>query len=371
MMHTSNRFAGLDHLRALAISLVFLYHYRFFNHPEWMDGLVRFGWSGVDLFFVLSGFLISNQLLARIKSGNNISFSTFYIKRFFRIIPPYLTVLLIYIFVPAFHEREALPPIWKMFTFTQNFGLNIEVYGTFSHAWSLCIEEHFYLILPLLISLVFISGAYQKAAWLIPGVFILTGLVRLLIWHFQLAPLQGTHLFGLNWYKQIYYPTYTRLDGLITGVGISTIYQYKENWKVWINHYSNYFLFVAGLLFVTAYIFCLNQQSKLPTIYGFSLVSLTYGFFVLSAISPRSILYKFRSWITEYLATFSYAIYLFHKGLIHLTQHLLEGSLIKEDSNGMLLICITICIGGALIIRLVIEKPFFALRNKLITRLKQ
>ena len=371
MTHPDHKFAGLDHLRALAISLVFLYHYHFSHHPEWMNNVVGFGWSGVDLFFVLSGFLISNQLLTGIKSGENIKFGIFYIKRFFRIIPPYLTVLLVYIFVPAFHERETLPPLWRMFTFTQNFGLNIQVYGTFSHAWSLCIEEQFYLVLPFVISLVFISGAYRKAVWIIPGIFISTLLIRMLIWHVQLEPLQNTYLFGESWYKWIYYPTYTRLDGLVTGVGIAVIYQYKENWRIWVNRYANYFLLAAALLFITAYIFCADQQDKLPTLYGFSLVAITYGFFVLSAISPRSLLFKFRFRITERLATFSYAIYLSHKGLIHVTQQVLKGSMIKEDSNEMLFVCIVVCIGGAFLIRLVIEKPFFSLRDKLIGRLKR
>ena len=56
-------------------------------------------------------------------------------------------MLLIYIFIPAFHERETLAPLWKMFTFTQNYGQDIRRYGTFSHAWSLCVEEQFYLLL--------------------------------------------------------------------------------------------------------------------------------------------------------------------------------------------------------------------------------
>ena len=64
-MKTEHTFIGLDHLRALAISLVFLYHYTIFQHPDWMNNsFIHFGWCGVDLFFVLSGFLISSQLMA-------------------------------------------------------------------------------------------------------------------------------------------------------------------------------------------------------------------------------------------------------------------------------------------------------------------
>jgi peptidoglycan/LPS O-acetylase OafA/YrhL len=84
---------GLDHLRALAITYVIFFHYQFFGHPQWEAGRVsNFGWTGVDLFFVLSGFLIAGQLFNTIASGKNISVKEFFIKRSFRIIPPYLLV---------------------------------------------------------------------------------------------------------------------------------------------------------------------------------------------------------------------------------------------------------------------------------------
>jgi peptidoglycan/LPS O-acetylase OafA/YrhL len=88
---SESKFYGLDHLRAIAIIFVFLYHYRIpiFGPPEWVKDYAKFGWTGVDLFFVLSGFLISSQLFSQINSNEKISFRTFFVKRFFRIIPAY------------------------------------------------------------------------------------------------------------------------------------------------------------------------------------------------------------------------------------------------------------------------------------------
>src|SRR5882757_10267906 len=98
----NNKLAGLDHLRTLAISLVFLYHYRIFQHPDWTIQAGNFGWTGVDLFFVLSGYLIAGQLFHKIAQGKGIDIGEFYFKRFFRIIPAYLVVLTLYCCLPAF-----------------------------------------------------------------------------------------------------------------------------------------------------------------------------------------------------------------------------------------------------------------------------
>ena len=169
------RFYGLDHLRALAIVLVFAYHYCIINNgdPSWLNSLSQFGWTGVDLFFVLSGFLIASLLFQEIKESGSFSYRNFFIKRCFRILPSYWLVVTIYFCFPAFHEREALPPLWKFLSFTQNFALDLRTGGTFSHAWSLCVEEHFYFLLSLtLLVLLKIPKALKKAFWLLPLLFL-------------------------------------------------------------------------------------------------------------------------------------------------------------------------------------------------------
>src|SRR5579863_9882168 len=118
----ARRLHGLDHLRALAIISVCIFHYSLFGHPPGLETISSFGWTGVDLFFVLSGYLIGGQLLSRIAKGQPISYGEFYFKRTLRILPAYLVVLLIYFTWPAFTERSQLPPLWKFLTFTQNLG---------------------------------------------------------------------------------------------------------------------------------------------------------------------------------------------------------------------------------------------------------
>ena len=152
-MQIKNRISGLDTLRAVAIILVLMCHYEIFvSHKPTFGFLGKIGWIGVDLFFVLSGYLISNQIFSSIVNQRVFSLKTFYYRRILRTLPNYLFVLGIYFLIPSFRENEILPPLWKFLTFTQNLNLNV---GTaFSHAWSLCIEEQFYLIFPILALLI-------------------------------------------------------------------------------------------------------------------------------------------------------------------------------------------------------------------------
>jgi len=369
-MKTEHEFTGLDHLRALAITLVFLFHYTIFRHPAWMDGFQHYGWTGVDLFFVLSGFLISNQLFAEKQRRNTVSLKIFYIKRSLRILPPYLFILLIYIFFPAFHEREKLAPLWKMFTFTQNFNQDISVYGTFSHAWSLCVEEQFYLLFPLTLLFIWSTRMKKNPGWLIPAFFLLPLVLRWIIWTWFLLPIEGSDEFGMNWYRLIYYPTFTRIDGLMAGIALAAVYRFKNYWLTPFRRFANYISILVFLLLILSYFTIANGHSLAATLLGFSGIALLYGLLTLAAISPGSFLFRFRSFVTRQLAVLSYSIYLSHKGLIHLSQTIFSRMGIAAEGTTMFVICVIVCIAGAFLMRICIERPAFVLRNEILKSLK-
>ena len=139
--------------------MVFVYHYgQLFKHPNWTVTISKFWWTGVDLFFVLSGYLITSQLLKEIKDSKQLRLKPFFIKRFFRIIPGYVFVLFCYYFFPSFREKAHLSALWQFLSFS--FNLVLDPHGTtsFSHAWSLCIEEQFYFALPILLLLLLKSN---------------------------------------------------------------------------------------------------------------------------------------------------------------------------------------------------------------------
>ena len=356
---------GLDHLRAIAIILVFFFHYAgIFGHPEWMEQGFAFGWTGVDLFFVLSGFLISSQLFATIIAGKRISFPVFFIKRFFRIVPAYVVIVVLYFLVPSFREREGLAPLWRYLSFTQNIGLDLRVHGTFSHAWSLCIEEQFYLLLPPLL-LLLVRIKKLSTGWMLLVLLFIGGLIiRWLTWE-RLDT--SNDAFAIDWYQWIYYPTWCRLDGLVTGVAISAAWQFRPLLQQWMRRNGNYFLTGGFVLLAIAWYCCGEQYSLLASTAGFPLVALGYGCLLVAAINPNSFLSR-PSIITSTIARLSYAIYLSHKMIIHITQEQLERFNIDPAGTAMLCCCIATCFAGALLLNILVEKPFLQLRARLIRK---
>ncbi|SEW40017.1 acyltransferase family protein [Chitinophaga arvensicola] len=368
---TEKKLSGLDHLRALAIILVLLYHYRMFQHPQWLDDVIGFGWSGVDLFFVLSGYLISSQLFVNIAAGKGIALPEFFIKRFFRIIPAYVVVLSIYFLFPGFHEREALPPLWKFLTFTQNFNFDLKNFGTFSHVWSLCVEEHFYLLFPLVLAGLLRFNAWKKAVWLLPALFIFGVAIRLYCWYALYAPVEEQNDSWVTWYRHIYYPTYTRLDGLLAGVSIAALFAFRPAVKAWFAQRGNVVLLLSAIVLTGAWFFCEDQHSFHASIFGYPLVAAGYGIAIMAAVSPGCILYRFNSRITALIARLSFGLYLSHKGVIHLAQPLLAKTGIPPKGNLMLLACFLVAGLGAYGLNKAVEMPFLRLRQRVLDQRKK
>src|SRR6266436_3971304 len=142
----TSRNLQLDFLRGVAILLVILRHTVLFHIPGWEASLVQFGWAGVDLFFVLSGFLISGLLFSEYRQNGMIRFARFAVRRALKIYPAfYFLVLLTVLARIALHTSDAvLRPLLHDVFFMQSY-----TPGTYGHFWSLSVEEHFYILFPL------------------------------------------------------------------------------------------------------------------------------------------------------------------------------------------------------------------------------
>ena len=365
-------FYGLDNLRAFAIIMVLFFHYnRWFEHPAWFPEVLKFGWTGVDLFFVLSGFLISSQLFAQIKKEGTFSMKDFYIKRFFRILPAYYFVLVLYFLFPVLSGTQLLPPLWKFLTFTQNFGADFENHRSFGVVWSLCVEEHFYLLLPVTLLLLLKTGAFKKAYLLLLILFLAGFLFRLYCWYdvymHQSNGIENRFL----WVSTIYYPTYCRLDGLLAGVAAAAFYNYLPSLFSRLSKYANGLIAVGLLISTITYFLFGNNVDFARSIFSFPLVSIGFGCLVLGAIMPSSFLYKWKSGVLSMIAKLSYALYLIHMAVILLVQKVFSGLGVSKDSNWMFLLSIIFCIALALILHYGIEKPFMKMRERFLKPAKQ
>jgi len=367
--YKADRLNGLDHLRAIAIILVMLFHYGQ-GVPAWLEPVRQIGWTGVDLFFVLSGYLIGHQLLKEYIKTNHIDFKRFYLKRFFRIIPAYIAVLILYYSLSNLKEGSGLPPLWRFLTFTQNFGLNAQTQNSFSHAWSLCIEEQFYLLLPFTI----IFFGKNKVHSISPYLFIvLIGLgfiFRFYNWNEYVQPFIDSgnrQQMVYGFIEKVYYPSYVRMDGLVIGILIAAIFNFKPKIKDYLVKHGNILLLIGLVLFVFAYNICDNFISFKTAIYGFPLISLAYGFIVVAAISPTCVLYKFKTKFSLVIATLSYSIYLTHKQLYHFVNLLVENFEPNKFDGWIFWICIASAIIGGLVLHLMIERPFLIFRAKVLT----
>jgi peptidoglycan/LPS O-acetylase OafA/YrhL len=354
---------GLDLLRSLAILLVALFHMSLEPAPEALVVAKQCGWMGVDLFFVLSGFLIGSQLLRPYLHNKQPSLWAFYLRRAFRVLPAFLVVLFVYVLVPGFRERPNLPDVWRFLTFTQNLGL--EAPAAFSHAWSLCVEEHFYLFFPILVLWLMRKPSLGKAIAVAATIFIAGLIVRWMIWAHYLGPIaddsKNEHLFIVRYWGMIYFPTYARLDGLLVGVLLATIRIFRPGW--W-----SYAMARRGLVFVMASILlglaiwsCWEIYSVSAVIWGFPLIALGFGFLVVAVTGLQ-----FRVPGATIGATLAYSTYLTHKAVMHLDRVYL-GNLLNVNWFVSLAIYAVSSLIVASALYLCVEGPFLRLRERIIS----
>jgi peptidoglycan/LPS O-acetylase OafA/YrhL len=365
-MQTIKREPGLDLLRALAVTMVLVFHFSNEASGQMFAGLGQYGWMGVDLFFVLSGFLIASQMYRPLANGETLNLRRFYIRRFLRTLPIFFVVLLIYMSFASLRERPNLPPLWKFLTFTQNIGLNRHEAGAFSHAWSLCVEEQFYILLPLL-SLWGMSWANgRRVCALFITLFVGGILLRAGFWQWLVIPerslAHGT--FGSLYDEFLYYPTPVRLDGLLVGVGLALIKAFRP--RFWQQLISNgYWAFSVGCVLLVAGS-VMDKFSLVGAAFTYTSIAFGFGAFLIASLSPQLPISKCLIPGVGTLALLSYAIYLIQKLVFHFAKDLLpQYGLGPHGYIGFFLTAV-LCVGFAFVLHFLIERPFLKLRERLI-----
>jgi peptidoglycan/LPS O-acetylase OafA/YrhL len=362
------RLAGLDLLRALAITLVVLWHFPLAVFPfHWRPAT----WAGVDLFFVLSGYLIGTQLLRPFAEQRRPSIRDFFLRRMFRVLPAYGVVLAIYFLVPGFREWPVLAPLWRFLTFTLNFGLDASKTGAFSHAWSLCVEEHFYLVLPVIVFALMRRPSARRTAIVAGGLLLGGMLLRASLYYFLLYkhPYRPDESPGARFLQIIYYPTYNRLDGLTVGVLIAAVRLFRPAWWARLAGFGNEILALAAVVLVGAFCLCQQMRSFSTAVFGYPLLALGFGLLLIASLSPHCFLSRQRFFGVTLIATLSYSLYLTHKEIMHLDDLYLHGWLVQVGLIRMGLYLGSFLVAAEMLYWSV-ERSGFRLRNWCFSRMK-
>ena len=351
------RLAGLDTLRALAIVLVLMSHYNGFVSQAPTFGIPgSIGWAGVDLFFVLSGYLIGNQLLSPAARGESLELKSFFARRLLRTLPNYYAVLAVYLLLPDSPiAGKSMAPAWQFLTFTQNFGLN---YGeTFTHSWSLCIEEQFYLVLPLAVLALVGPRRSPRLLWCALVAAIGAGMMAR-----GLAFMDGKDVFA----APVYYSSFCRFDELLPGVAIAMLKNFHPAAFARILRHGNALL-AAGLAMAAAVLYGVMNEAPtafMASTFGFSLVAMSFALLTLAALSPGALLNRLRIPGAASLALWSYAVYLVHKPVFMALRPQLVNRGIDPGAPLTIIAVMAAGIGGGWLLYRVVETPFMRLRAR-------
>jgi peptidoglycan/LPS O-acetylase OafA/YrhL len=321
-------FPALDGLRAIAALLIVCFHcyiwspfiVPFASLPPWVRRLWFNGWVGVDIFFVLSGFLIARMLFNQLASGA-IRFKAFYIRRSFRIFPAYYVVLTASVFFFArlnsyrtVYEntpwKVVLHRSWANYLYLSNYLYGGKVPNALNWGWSLCIEEHFYLLLPAFLALLF---RFTRSWGRVVGLAIVTLLplaARCVVFAHDPRTV-------VNYW--VYPASHTHFDGLLCGVLLAYGYVYHGEVLRRLVAHLGAFVGIAGFgcLAATLWWGGLFTPGFFPVVLQFLVLAVGATMLLMNGLFLGNRLTRFLAHPAWYpLARVSYGIYLIHVFLL-------------------------------------------------------
>lgn len=394
--------AVLDGLRGFSILWVVLFHIYVlttivfdentaYSLLESTPLFFRWIWNGdksLDIFFMISGFLISGLLFKEFQQTQKLDLKSFYLRRFLRLSPVYWFILIIY-FLAKGDNYESL---WTNVLYINNFFPSTEM--ALNWTWSLALEEQFYLVFPLFLLTIFFASQ-RKVAWLV-GLFVLSFFVRFFfyftteeLWQANLSEvynLNRNDLFNLH-FDVLYINLYTRFGPFISGILASHLYFnhrdqldefFQSAFSKWLCVFS-----VVGIVILTA----------LPTyhnidfpfwyqfsyeIFGHNVFAMAITVLLLASLFPHFFIgrwvksfFSSKVWIP--FAQLSYSTYIIHIFLVIVVLYNFKANFIAYNIDVvnlnfywlLLAIPVTILVTGfvAALLYLFIEKPFMNLRK--------
>lgn len=335
-----SNYAPIDGIRGLSIILVLFYHIFLVYDKSSATHTVAsmldqlgLGWAwafngdkGVDVFFVMSGFLISGILLRQYQKLGHLNLKNFYIRRYLRLTPAYYFMLIIYWLLAAPNSEN----IWANFLYVSNF-IDYQ-HQAAGWTWSLAVEEQFYFIYPLI--LLAVLRWTKSPGWILLGLFVLSFVVNafIVLSDAQLSTtpfsqIYTNHDYFNHYFTVLYDNLYTRFGGLVVGcLAAYMMHFYQDKLKSVMNSPIG---IVMTWLSIAIIICLMAFPIFLPRYDNFSWLHLTYdianhtlfavgvGVLILAMILQQHAVARACSWFFSLnvwypIATLSYSLYLIH-----------------------------------------------------------
>jgi peptidoglycan/LPS O-acetylase OafA/YrhL len=351
--NSQNRYIpSFDSLRGLSAFFVLLLHGSY--------GFFKGGWIGVDLFFVLSGYLITSLLQKEYINRGDISLSKFYTRRALRLFPPLIVGVLmanvLWSFTILFPDaNRQLATIGALFYFT-NF-LKGNVAGNLAHLWSLCVEEHFYLLWPVTLIIFFEKLSFRRQAWFLLSLIFSITAIKIVVYNFE-------DLLQYKWFRiDPNRFTFCRMEGIIMGAFLALV---VGKYKVFDKHKED--ALKEGLLILLLFVifimllFTLSENNVYWRNGGFILTNLLCTFTVYVALRCR-FHPLFSNRLLNWVGKRSYGIYVYHFPIFLVSEGL------RQEHNLSNFLLVTACRFGlsvafAALSFKYIEQPILKVKNR-------
>ena len=361
-----SRIQSLDILRAIAVILVIGRHMPICpdDTPLLLSyavrGINRVGWAGVDLFFVLSGFLVSGLLFREHMRSGQIRIVRFLSRRGLKLYPSFYVMMIVTVLANAWTKTDfETKALISECLFLQNY-----VKGIWNHTWSLAVEEHFYLALALLVAVMARRANDPKNPFVaIPVIFTCVALGALLMRWLTCFFVDFSHSVHMH----LTFPSHLRADSLFFGVLLSYVYHYHPKQLVTlIAKYRGYVLVLSCVMLAPICFIPLGSSMWLMS-FGLTIIYLAFGGIVICTVDwspscPR-IVKRLGNGLAA-MGFYSYSIYLWHMPVL--------GYAIKmkaaNDSHLVYWKCMVVYAIGSLLVGVsmakLIEMPVLKLRDR-------
>jgi peptidoglycan/LPS O-acetylase OafA/YrhL len=371
LAHTSKFKFGyhrsLDGLRGVAVMAVLTLHaYIPLTVAKDVKILGVGGFLGVDIFFVLSGFLITSLLIQEWEVNDRIDFKKFYARRALRLLPAlYVFVAACVLYSILFQAKEesdgALSDVFAITFYLSNW-IPINLYSL-RHTWSLAVEEQFYLLYPILLGGILLVVKRLKIARQRIILFLLLLIAVIGIYRAVLFAHSGFSM-------RIYIGSDTRADSLLFGCLVGMIISANLiPQKLWFERLLK--IAASGAAAALFYMFLTTKYDSSFFYYGgFTFVAFLVGLIIISLqVSPPKILKLFLEWsVLIWIGRLSYGIYLWHKLVYMIMDSALPLISIQSETMRRIILPLTIKIVCSLIVAAVsyyfVEKPFLRLKQR-------